>query len=161
QRYGRTWRERHQWRRKRLHCRRRRRRRSRSPTDWRHHAEPGPCDAKRGHIRPPDAAAGEHGAEPDECADRIGVDQQYHDPTGIPDRRHSSIPQFSAGLEGEFAQRHAESGGGAAHGYNAAAESAAGLWLGLNDRGIRIAAINVTASNETFRSQLLDLVTSV
>jgi outer membrane protein TolC len=31
----------------------------------------------------------------------------------------------------------------------------------LNDRGIRIAAINVSAARETFRSQVLDLVTSV
>jgi outer membrane protein len=36
-----------------------------------------------------------------------------------------------------------------------------GFGVKLNDRGIRIAAVNVVASRETFRSQLLDLVTNV
>jgi len=36
-----------------------------------------------------------------------------------------------------------------------------GFGVKLNDRGIRIATMNVEASRETFRSQLLDLVTNV
>ena len=36
-----------------------------------------------------------------------------------------------------------------------------GFGVALNERGIRIAKINATASRETFRSQLLDLVASV
>jgi outer membrane protein TolC len=36
-----------------------------------------------------------------------------------------------------------------------------GFGLRLNDRGIRIAALNAVASRETFRSQVLDLVVSV
>ena len=36
-----------------------------------------------------------------------------------------------------------------------------GFGLRLNDRGIRIAAVNAVASRETFRSQLFDLVVSV